>query len=221
MKTALAVIAVLIVQISRPSSVLSLTTVAAQSNRAFFEIGAGTLSPTDPAIVTLSLRATAGWILGGQNAISAEYSRQSANRSEGNDLGKFSRHFVGIAWQHAFHDVFSDQEPMKQQYLLRVSGGAIFRGTFPEAVGDQNLRNAPYVDVGLVIRYPFSSHIAVVGTVEDAIGFLPAETVSSYCMNDNNLVLCYPEGGSQYYTFDLPANTQHNFGVLVSAQLRL
>src|SRR3954467_5307314 len=134
MKTALAVIAVLAVQISRPPSVLSQTTVAAQAHRGFVEIGAGTLSPTNPAIITLSLRATAGWILGGQNAISAEYTRQSANRSEGNDLGKFSRHFVGIAWQHAFHDVFSDQEPMAQQYLLRVSGGAIFRGTFPQAV---------------------------------------------------------------------------------------
>jgi len=129
---------------------------------------------------------------------------------------------VGIAWQHAFHDVFSDQEPMAQQYLLRVSGGAIFRGTFPAAVGDQNLRNAPYVDVGFVIRYPFSSRIAAVGTVEDAIGFLPSETVSSYCMNDdNNVVLCYPEGGSQYYTFELPTRTQHNFGVLVTAPLRL
>lgn len=201
--------------------VLALPSLAAQANRPFVEIGVGTLAPNDPFVITLALRATAGWALGGQNALTVEYSRQSANRNEGNDLGKFARHFVGIAWQHAFQDAFSDPESMKQTYLVRVSGGTIFRGTFPEAVEDQNLRNAPFMDLGVVIRYPLSSRVAAVGTVEDAIGFLPAETVRSYCTNQNGFVLCYPHGGPNYYTIDLPAKTQHNLGVVLTMQLRL
>ena len=202
--------------------VLIASPLAAQMNRPFVEFGAGTLAPDDPFVVTLALRATAGWVLGGQNATTVEYSRQSAPKGHsGNDLGKYARSFLGIAWQHAFHDVFSDPEPETLQYLVRLSGGTILRGTFPEAVEDQKLRNAPFVGLGLVIQYPLSSRVAAVGSVEDAIGFLPAETVQSYCSDQTGYTLCYPQGGPDYYTIDLPNKTQHNIGVVLTMQFRL
>ena len=191
---------------------------AAQTHGPVFELGAGALSAVNPFVATLALRAGAGWIFGAQNAITVEYSRQTANSIEGPDLGKFSRQFVGIAWQHAFRDAFSDPEPMKQQYLLRLGGGSVFRGTFPEAVGDETLQNAPFMNAGLVIRYPFSPRFAAVGTIEDAIAFLPTQTVNSYCAQDFSN--CYVQGGPDYYTYDLPAKTQHNVGLLVTVQLR-
>lgn len=197
------------------------STLAVQTNRPFVELGVGTLAPDDPFVVTMTFRATAGWSFGGQNAVTVEYSRQSANRTEGNDLGKYARNFVGLAWQHAFQDVFSDPEPKRLQYLMRLGGGTILRGTFPEAVEDQDLRNAPFASLGMVIRYPLSSRIITIGTVEDAIGFLPAQTVKSYCSLQNGIPLCYPNGGSTYYTVDRPASTQHNLGVVLSVQLRM
>jgi len=181
----------------------------------------GTLAPDDPFVVTMAFRAAAGTNLGGQNAVALEYSLQSANRIEGEDFGKFARHFVGISWQHAFQDVFSDPEPQKLYYLMRLGGGTLVRGTFPEAVGDQHLRNAPFVDLGVVIRYPLSPHVAAVGTVQDAVSFLPAETVHSYCSVQSGVTYCYPNPGPDYYTIDRPASTQHNLGVLLTLQLQL
>ncbi|HKA60126.1 MAG TPA: hypothetical protein VKD28_16025 [Gemmatimonadales bacterium] len=193
----------------------------AEAQRALFEAGVGTLAPDDPFLVTLAFRASAGINFGGQNALTLEYSRQSANRTLGNDVGKYARQLVGLAWQHAFGDVFSDPEPKKLQYLMRLGGGALIRGTFPAAVGDQDLRNAAFADAGVVIRYPLSARVAAIGTVEDAIAFLPAETVQSYCTMQGGGMVCYPEGGSSYFTIDRPATTQHNLGVVLSMQVRL
>jgi hypothetical protein len=193
---------------------------AAQRHRGWVEFGAGSLGPDDPFAATLSLRAAAGWMLDGRNAIGLEYSRQSANGSEGDDLGKFARQFIGLTWQHAFRNVFADQGAMRQQYLFRVSGGALVRGTFPEAVGDQRLATAPFVDIGLVIRYPFSSRVSAVGTVEDAVGFLPHQRVRSYCGQVNGFSTCYPRGGPDYVVVDLARKTQHNFGIFAMLQLR-
>lgn len=210
---------------ARPAKLVLLLLVvpalSAQAQQPFFEAGVGTLAPDDPFVVTLALRISAGITLGGLNALTVEYSRQSANPTQRNDLGTYARDLVGIAWQHAFHDVFSDPEPKKLHYLVRLGGGTIVRGTFPEAVDDDDLRNAPFVDVGLVIRYPLSSHVTAVGTVEDAIGFLPAETVRSYCTTQNGQMACYPNPGPDYFTIDRPATTQHNLGVVLSMQLRL
>jgi hypothetical protein len=193
---------------------------AAQTNRPFVEIGAGTLAPNDPFTVTLALRASAGWLFGGRNAVTLDYTRQSAVRGhDSNDLGKYARDFLGIGWQHAFQDVFSDPEPKTLQYLVRLSGGAILRGTFPEAVEGQNLRNAPFVGGGVVIRYPVSSRVIAVGSVEDAVGFLRAETVQSYCNPQNGV--CYPQGGPDYFTVDVAPTTQHNLGVILTLQLQL
>ncbi|HJS42968.1 MAG TPA: hypothetical protein VJ755_05815, partial [Gemmatimonadales bacterium] len=193
----------------------------AQLVRPFFEAGVGTLAPGDPFVVAMAFRAVAGMSLGGQNAITLEYSLQSANRIAGEDFGKYARHFVGIAWQHAFQDVFTDPERKRLSYLARLAGGTMIRGTFPEAVDDQQLRNAPFLDFGVVIRYPLSSRVVAVGTVEDAMAFLPAESVRSYCATQNGASLCYPPGGPDYYTIDRPATTQHNLGVILSMQLRL
>jgi hypothetical protein len=193
----------------------------AQGRRVFFEAGVGTLAPEDPFVVTLAFRTSAGINLGGQNALTVEYSRQSANRTLGNDVGKYARQLVGLAWQHGFRDVFSDPEPKKLQYLMRLGGGALIRGTFPAAVGDQDLRNAGFADAGVVIRYPLSARVAAIGTVEDAIAFLPAETVRSYCTMQGGGMVCYPEGGSSYFTIDRPGTTQHNLGVVLSMQVRL
>jgi len=194
---------------------------SAQAQRPFFEAGVGTLAPNDPFVVTLAFRTSAGINLGGQNALTLEYSRQSANRTLGNDVGMYARQLVGLSWQHAFHDVFSDPELKKLQYLVRLGGGALIRGTFPDAVGDQDLRNAAFADVGVVIRYPLSARVAAIGTVEDAIAFLPAETVQSYCTTQGGGRVCYPDGGPTYFSIDRPASTQHNLGVVLSMQLRL
>lgn len=193
----------------------------AAAQRPFFEAGAGTMAPNDPFRVTLALRTGAGIVLGGQNALTVEYSRQSDNPIQGNDIGKYARDFVGFAWQHAFRDVFSDPERRTLQYLVRLSGGTVVRGTFPEAVDDQDLRNAPFAGVGVVIRYPLSSRVAAVGTVEDAIAFLPAETIRSYCAEPNGQGVCYVNPGPDYFTIDRPATTQHNLGVVLTMQLRL
>lgn len=194
---------------------------SAQALRPLVEAGVGTLAPDDPFVVTMVFRATAGMTLGGKDALSVEYSLQSANRVEGEDFGKYSRSFVGIAWQHAFRDAFSDPEPKRLQYLARVGGGTLVRGTFPEAVGDQELRNAPFVDAGVVIRYPLSAHVTAVGTVQDAMAFLPAQTVQSYCATQNGQTQCYVQGGPDYFTIDRPASTQHNLGVILTFQLKL
>ena len=195
---------------------------AAQANRPFLEIGAGTLAPSDPFTVTLALRASGGVTLGGRNAVSIEYTRQSAPRGyDSNNLGKYARDFLGIGWQHAFQDVLSDPEPKRMQYLVRIVGGALFRGTFPEAVDDQDLRNAPFAGFGLLLRYPISSRVIAVGSIEDILGFLPAETVRSYCSDLSGQTLCYPQGGPDYYTIALPDKVQHNPGFMLTMQFRL
>jgi hypothetical protein len=192
----------------------------AQGHRPWLELGAGTLSPDDPFAATLAMRAGIGSGVGGRNAIGLDYSRQSANGSEGDDLGKFARHFIGVAWRRALGNAFDDQESMKQQYWLRIGGGMLVRGTFPEAVGDQQLKNATFLDVGLIIRYPFSSRVAAVGSIEDAVGFLPRESLRSYCTWQNGARLCYPRGGPTYYTVNHAADVQHNFGIFAVLQVR-
>jgi len=183
-------------------------------------IGAGALNPDDPFAATLGLRGSVGFILGAKNAVAFEYSRQSSNRSEGNDLGKFGRRFVGFVWEHGFSDVFADRQSLRRRYLVRVGGGALLRGTFPEAVGDQRLKRTSFIDVGMGIRYPFTRHVTAVGIIEDALAFLPAERVRSYCGQSGFVSSCYPRGGSAYFQIDLAKKTQHNFGVLAMVQLR-
>jgi hypothetical protein len=194
--------------------------VRAQRHPVSLELGAGTLSPDDPFSATLAMRAALGYVVGGRNAVAFEYLRQSANGSEGEDLGKFARHLIGFTWQHALGNAFMDQDRMKQQYLIRLGGGILRPGTFPEAVEDDRLATATFVDLGVVIRYPFSSRIALVGTIEDAVAFLPTQSVRSYCGKVNGVFTCYPRGGPDHVVVKIEGRAQHNFGVFATLQLR-
>jgi len=180
----------------------------AQGHHVLLDAGAGSLNPDDPFAATLTLRGSLGWALGGHNVLGLEYTRQSANDSEGADLGKVARHFIGIAWQHAVTPL-ANQERMKRQFLIRVGGGLLIRGTFPNATPGEELKNAAFLDAGFVIRYPFSARVAAVGTIEDAVGFLPRQKVQSYCDTD------------PYCVFNTGGRAQHNFGLFVTLQLRL
>jgi hypothetical protein len=53
------------------------------------------------------------------------------------------------------------------------------------------------------------------------LGFLPAESVRSYCSDESGQTLCYPQGGPDYYTIDLPDKVQHNPGFMLTMQFRL
>jgi hypothetical protein len=197
------------------------TPVAAQGHRGLLELGWGSLNPGDPFHATLSFRASLGWAFAGRNALMAEYTRQSGNRSEGADLGKFARQFLGLSWHHAFTDAFSDQEPQQQQYLFRLGAGLLLRGTFPSAVGHADLRNALFLDAGAQIRYPFTDQLAVAGTIEDALAFLPRQVVSSYCTSESTgTVFCYPKGSPTYFDLTIDGRVQQNFGLFVALQWR-
>lgn len=194
---------------------------AAQNGRALVELGAGSLSPTDPFGAALGLRASAGWVLDAQDAVTLEYSRQPANRSESAVLGLFPRHFLGIGWQHAFRNAFANPIRMKQQYLVRLSAGFLLGRVFPEAVAGDRLKPAPFLGLGLVIRYPFSQRIALIGTIDDALVFLPRQTVRSYCGAPSGFLVCYPRGGGTFYAVDVGGKAQQNFALLATLQLRL
>lgn len=193
---------------------------AAQDHRALLELGAGTLSPDDPFTAILSFRGSAGWVLSHRNALSVDYTRQSASRSTKEDLGKYARQFVGLSWQHSFREAFYDDEIHQQQYLLKLSGGFLLRGQTKDGDPVQNLAAAFFSGVALAIRYPLSSHIAAVGTLEDDIAFIPNQTIQTRCAFVGNTYTCYPVNSGTFYTLDLEGTVQHNFGLFVVVQWR-
>ena len=171
--------------------------VGAQDNRVLLELGAGSLSPDDPLNAILSFRGSVGWILSHRDALSIDYTRQSNSRSTSEDLGKYARQFVGFAWHHSFQEAFYDEDTHQQQYLFKLSGGLLVRGTTPSFNSD--LANAAFLGAALAIRYPFSPHIAAVGTIEDDIAFIPSQTIN---------------------TTNVGGEVQHNFGLFVVVQWR-
>lgn len=192
----------------------------AQDHRILLDVGWGSLSADDPLLTTLSLRGTAGWVIDARNAIVFQVTHQSAARSEGSNFGKLTHQFVGLGWHHALRPVFANGTPRTQQYLLRIAAGMMLRGDFANAAGGSALRDAPFIDVGVVIRYPLTSRIAAVGTMEDAIAFLPAQMVSSYCTTQNGFPYCYPAGGSSSYSVPAGGRMQHNFGFFITLEWR-
>ena len=180
------------------------------------ELGVGTLSPDDPFNAILSFRGSAGWILSHRAAFSIDYTRQSANRSTSEDLGKYARQFLSVSWHHAFREAFYDDETHQQQYFLKLSAGMLARGTTRDLDPVQDLANALFTGVALSIRYPLSSQIAAVGTLEDDVAFLPDQTMKTRC----NATTCFPPGSGQFYTFDVEGTVQHNFGLFVFFQWR-
>lgn len=170
---------------------------AAQENPFWLELGAGSLSPDDPFYAVLSFRGSAGWILSHRDALSIDYTRQSKSRSTSEDLGKYARQFLGVAWQHSFREAFYDDERHQQQYLFKLSGGLLVRGKSPSY--SEDLSNALFLGAGVAIRYPLSSRIAAVGTLEDDLAFIPRQTIDSTRV-----------GGV----------VQHNFGLFVVVQWR-
>jgi hypothetical protein len=179
-------------------------TAAAQTRRRWIAIAPGSLSPDDPFTATLSFRGTLGWIASDRTAFSFDYTRQSANRSEGSDLGKYARNYFGVSWQHGSAQAFADDDLMKQQYLFRVGVGLLTRGTFRGVSPAEHLKTAGFVDVGAEIRYPFTQRLAAVGTLDDVLAFLPHQVVTS---------------GSQTYVFG--GDVQHNFGLFIALQWRV
>jgi hypothetical protein len=170
---------------------------AAQDNPVLLELGAGSLSPDDPLNAILSFRGSVGRILSHKDALSIDYTRQSNSRSTSEDLGKYARQFVSFSWQHAFQEAFFDEDTKQQQYLFKLSGGLLVRGETPSFNAD--LSNALFLGAGLAIRYPFSPHVAAVGTIEDDIAFIPSQTIN---------------------TTNVGGEVQHNFGLFVVVQWR-
>jgi len=170
---------------------------AAQDNPVLLELGAGSLSPDDPLNAILSFRGSVGRILSHRDGLSIDYTRQSNSRSTSEDLGKYARQFVNLSWLHSFQEAFFDEDTKQQQYLFKLSGGLLVRGETPSFNAD--LSNAVFLGAGLAIRYPFSRHIAAVGTIEDDVAFIPSQTVDSTSF-----------GGV----------VQHNFGLFVVVQWR-
>jgi hypothetical protein len=146
----------------------------------------------------LTFRGSTGLILSHRDALAIDYTRQSKSRSTGDDLGKYARQFLGVAWHHSFQEAFYDDETHQQQYLFKLSGGLLVRGTTPN-YGVADLSNAFFVGAGLAIRYPLSRHIAAVGTIEDDIAFIPSQTIDST---------------------NFAGGPQHNFGLFVVVQWR-
>ena len=195
----------------------------ATPTRPFVEFAWGSLNQGDPFHPNMSFRAAAGVNVGARNRMQGEYTRQSANRNQGTDLGTYAFQFVGVAWEHAFQDAFESDPPKTQRYLVRIATGILVRGSFAYAVPYTDLKNAGFVDAGMVARYPFSDHVAAVGSIEDAIAFLPRQTVASYC---NTIIdgytprSCYSAGGPNVFEVDTGGAAQHNFGVFMALELR-
>lgn len=194
-------------------------TLSAQSARTVVEVGSGSFTAEDPFNVMLGFRGAVGRITGARDRVAFEYSRQRANRSEGNALGLIARDFLALGWHHAFRDVFSQEPLLKQQYLLHLSAGIVPSRGFPEAVGGERLNTAPFLGIGLAIRYPISDRLALLGTLDDAMVFLSRQTVRSYCPSGSGG--CYNPGDSLYYDVNVGGAVQQNFAVLVSVQARL
>ena len=170
----------------------------AQDHRGLLELGAGSLGPDDPLQAFLSFRGSAGWILRHRNALAIDYTRQTKSRSTSEDLGKYARQFLGLAWHHAFQEAFYDDEIHRQQYFLKLGGGLLVRGATP-SLGSADLANAPFVGAALAIRYPLASHIAAVGEIEDDMAFIPRQTIN---------------------TTKIGGELQHNFGLFILVQWR-
>ncbi|HET9384496.1 MAG TPA: hypothetical protein VFO67_05065 [Gemmatimonadales bacterium] len=171
---------------------------AAQDHPIMLELGAGSLAPDDPFQAFLSFRGSAGWILSHRDALAIDYTRQTKSRATSEDLGKYARQFLGLAWHHSFQEAFYDDETLRQQYFFKLSAGLLVRGRTP-TLGSADLANAPFVGAALAIRYPLSSRIAAVGEIEDDMAFIPRQTVDSIRI-----------GGE----------LQHNFGLFILVQWR-
>ena len=124
------------------------TPLHSQDHRVMVGLGAGSLSPDDPFQATLSFRGTAAWILNHRHAVSFTYTRQSANRSTNEDLGRYARQLIGVSWQYAFQEAFYDEEHLKQQYFLSLGTGIMTRGPTRDVDPVQDLSNAPFFNVG-------------------------------------------------------------------------
>ena len=77
------------------------------------------------------------------------------------------------------------------------------RGRFQGVQPSVALKDAVFFDRGVSIRYPFAHRLAAVGTIEDAIAFLPKQVVTS---------------GSTAYDFG--GKVQSNFGLFILVQWR-
>jgi len=192
------------------------TPLYSQEHRFMLGVGAGSLSPDDPFQAMLSFRGSATWILNHRHALNLNYTRQSANRSTNADLGRYARQFIGVSWQYAFQEAFYDEEHLKQQYFLTLGTGILNRGPTRDLDPVQDLANAPFFNVGVAIRYPITGALVVLGSLEDDFAPLPRQTMNTRC----NATTCFPEGSGQYYTFEVPGATQHNFGLFVLLQWR-
>lgn len=192
------------------------TSLHAQDHRVMLGLGAGTLNPDDPFQTTLSFRGSAAWILNHRHAFTFTYTRQSANRSTNEDLGRYARQLIGVSWQYAFQEAFWDEEHLKQQYFLSLGTGIMTRGPTRDVDPVQDLSDAPFFHVGLSIRYPIVNALAVLGSIEDDFALLPQQTLNTRC----NATTCFPEGSGQYYTFEVPGDKQHNFGLFILLQWR-
>jgi hypothetical protein len=180
---------------------LAVSRLAAQQYRALLDIGPGSLNPDDPFTTTFSMRAGAGWILDHHNALGLEYTRQSASRTTNADFGRYARQFLGVAWRHAFSEVYFDEEKLKQQYLLSVSAGRVIRNKPSDSNVDPD--DGFFLGAGLAIRYPFTTRMAAMCTLEDDVALLPGQLVTA-------------SSGS----YHIPSSLQHNFGVFILFQWR-
>jgi len=198
--------------------VLSAAPVSAQS-RTVVEIGSGSFSAGDPFSANLRFRSALGRIVGARDLVALEYSRQRANRGEGDALGLIARDFLALGWHHAFREAFSHAALLKQQYLLHLNVGIVPRRRFPEAVGNDRLKAAPFLGIGVAIRYPVTRRLALLGTLDDALVFLSRQTVRSYCPPDGGS--CYSPGSAFFFDVDVGGAVQQNFGFFVSLQARL
>lgn len=173
----------------------------------------GTLGPEDPSNIVSTIGASFGWRFTHGSALIAEYLSQKADYDgdghapRAGALGKYLRR----SWTLNYEWALSDAEIKHSEALLRVGGGALFRGPLPpDDIG--TLRTAPVLSLGVTLRYSLLRSVAFVGSLEDQMAFLPHQNIYVQCLTPGNPSSCSitPVGG-----------TEQNYGAFIGLELGL
>jgi hypothetical protein len=121
--------------------------------------------------------------------------RQSSNRNSGPDLTSDARAF----WLVGYERHGRPAERLKPQVIGRLVAGRLQRAPF---------RSTWVVGAAFAQRIHLHGPLAVVGNIEDLVAFLPRESLS-VCAAPTDCEVA-----------QIRKRSQHNFGLLVSFELR-
>jgi hypothetical protein len=159
-----------------------------------FRVQAGALNPGSLSQVTLAFGAGAGFEWG-RHRLVLDATVQSQNRNSGADLTSDARTFLLLHWEY----LGRGHGPRQRQIFGRLGGGRVLRSPY---------KTVWVIDGGVGLRYRMARSLSLIGSLTDAVAFLPAESFV-YC----------PDPFFSCGTLAVKDGPQHNFGFLVGLEL--